>query len=93
MIERVDIRHNAVEQFALTVSGESGRGERQQFAEGVNTQMLQYTKRRVVTDQSFEITTCGSGNCRPANASRREHVVKTVDPGDTDNGGSRQEPA
>ena len=63
MIERINIRHHAVEQFALTIARQSGRGEGQQFAEGVYAQMLQHAESRVVTYQTFKITPGSTGDC------------------------------
>ncbi len=68
MIERINIRHHAVEQFALTIARQSGRGEGQQFAEGVNAQMLQHAESRVVTYQTFKITPGSTGDCGTTHA-------------------------
>ncbi|MPN32122.1 hypothetical protein SDC9_179598 [bioreactor metagenome] len=92
MIERVDIRHHAIKQFTLSITGQASRRERQQFAEGIYTQMLQHAERRVVADQSLEIAARGAGDCRTAYPGGREHIVKTVNPGDTHHSRSRQEP-
>ena len=93
MIQGVDIRNHTVEQFPLTKTRQPGRGEGQQFTEGVNAQMLQHAECRVMADQSLEVPSSRTGNGGAADARRRKHVVEAVEPGDPRHGRGRQEPA
>ncbi len=78
MIECIDIRYHTVEQFALAKTRQPGRGEREQFAEGIDTQVLQHAERRVVADQTLEITSGSTGNGGATYARSRKHIVKAV---------------
>ena len=78
VIQRVNVRHHAVKQFALTKTRQPGRGEGQQFAEGIDTQVLQHAESGVVADQPFEIASGSTGDSGTANPGSRKHIVEAV---------------
>ncbi|SSL98221.1 Uncharacterised protein [Klebsiella pneumoniae] len=82
MIQGVNVGHHPVEQLTLAKARQPRRREGEQFAEGENAQVLQHAKGSVVADQALKVAPGGTDNCRAANARGRQHIVKTVDPGD-----------
>ncbi|KMQ81794.1 hypothetical protein RF55_25184, partial [Lasius niger] len=76
MIQRVHVRHQAVEQVGLAETGDAARRQRQDLAEGEHPQVRQHAEGGVVADHALGVAPGGAEDRRAAYAGGGQHVVE-----------------